>query len=275
MKLLRWIFIALCSAKPLPWIAPFDGQSIIGLSEKSIVKKSYFPSNHLIYHLGNPVLTDPVEIYCIYALLTLDIFYGDWSGHKLAIEVLENLAMHIGNSSWYGIMKHYYYQESQASDRIYVSGKVNFVTSVYDNYSKGKDLKDGDVLGIIQRQVDLGLLPERYSALYFVLTASDVTETFDQEYLGKDYCGYHYTGTLTSKQKIFYSLVGNPERFRPCRDYANGRTPNGAVIDSMASTIAHELVEAVSDPDDDDHRSWEDSEFSENGDKCAVRSLGQ
>jgi hypothetical protein len=47
---------------------------------------------------------------------------------------------------------------------------------------------------------------------------------------------------------------------------ASGHPP----LDAMASNIAHELVEVVSDPDATDNRAWEDVEGFENGDKCAV-----
>lgn len=229
-----------------------------------------FTSDHLRYHIGQPVLTDPLDIFCKLIVITKDIFYGNWSARQNDILVLENMAKYIGNTSWYGIMKDYYFQESPDAEKVYVSGQVNFVASVHDNYSLGSYLSGNNVLEIIQRQIDLPAIPERYSALYFVLTSPDVHEEFETENLGIDYCGYHYTGTLKSNQKVFYSLVGHPQGFKGCIDSVSAKTPNGPAIDSMASTIAHELVEAVSDPDDDDHRAWEDSEFSENGDKCSV-----
>lgn len=184
--------------------------------------------------------------------------------------MLENMAKFIGNTSWYGIMKDYYFQETINSEKVYVSGIVNFGASVYDYYSLGNELKNEDAFEIVQRQIDMMTIPERYSAIYFILTSPDVQEEFEGESLGVDYCGYHYTGLLKSGQKIFYSIVGHPEGFKGCIDSVASKTPNGLAVDSMASTIAHELVETVSDPDDDDHRSWEDSEFSENGDKCSV-----
>ena len=49
-------------------------------------------------------------------------------------------------------------------------------------------------------------------------------------------------------------------------------TPNGdAGVDAMISVIAHELVEAISDPvsDIDQDRAWQDQWGYENGDKCA------
>jgi hypothetical protein len=53
-----------------------------------------------------------------------------------------------------------------------------------------------------------------------------------------------------------------------------GGTPNhDRAIDSMASSIAHELVEAVSDPDAIDNRAWEDNSGYENADKCKLLGL--
>ena len=282
MKLLVITFLGFCSSWPIHEIVSPNSKLIedwTNVKQRIAAPKTHqsqipaFTSNHLKYHLGNPVLTDPVDIFCNLFVLRQDIFYGNWQKYEKDVHVLENLAKHIGNTSWYGIMKDYYYQESVDTEKVYVSGVVNFVKSVYDHYSFGKRLENENVLQIIQNQIDLGAIPEKYSALYFVLTSSDVDEVFQEEILGRDYCGYHYTGILKSTQKIFYSVVGHPARFKGCIDSITNSTPNGPAIDSMASTIAHELVEAVSDPDDDDNRSWEDSEFMENGDKCSVNTF--
>ena len=51
-------------------------------------------------------------------------------------------------------------------------------------------------------------------------------------------------------------------------------SPNNDVgVDGMISALAHELVEAITDPvsDIDQLRAWQDATGYENGDKCAVR----
>ena len=61
------------------------------------------------------------------------------------------------------------------------------------------------------------------------------------------YCGWHWYGTANNVQAK-YAFIGNSARCASaCSAQATG--PNGASgADGMASIIAHELVEAVSDP---------------------------
>ena len=66
-------------------------------------------------------------------------------------------------------------------------------------------------------------------------------------------------------------MVGNPSScLRGCAPQQNAKTsPNGDLaVDAMTSTFAHELVEAVSDPESDGRRAWQDSTGYENADKC-------
>ena len=68
-------------------------------------------------------------------------------------------------------------------------------------------------------------------------------------------------------------MVGNPTAcLDGCGYYSNAvKSPNGDVgVDAMTSVVAHELVEAVSDPESDGNRAWEDGTGYENADKCAV-----
>lgn len=63
-----------------------------------------------------------------------------------------------------------------------------------------------------------------------------------------------------------FSFVGNPDRC-PSACEAQSTGPNGnAGADGMASIIAHELEEAVTDPD---LNAWYDGRGAENADKCA------
>src|SRR5439155_4099334 len=65
---------------------------------------------------------------------------------------------------------------------------------------------------------------------------------------------------------VKYSFVGNPDRC-PSSCEAQTTGPNGnAGADGMASIVAHELEEAVTDPLG---TAWYDSSGMENADKCA------
>lgn len=225
--------------------------------------------NDIQYTMGNPVLTGDVNVYYLY--------YGNWTTSQKA--TIEHFMNNIGESGWYGVNRKYYYQADESSPRVPVSGAVTLKKTVVDLYSRGKKLSGNDLPELIQENIDSGEFPEDTSAVYFVLTAGDVYESIRPEF-GKasfcsDYCGYHVSWVLNSGNRIFYSQVGNPTRcLYGCAPTMNSRiSPNGDVgVDGMMSAIAHELVEAVSDPisDDDSLRAWQDAVGYENGDKCAV-----
>ena len=99
------------------------------------------------------------------------------------------------------------------------------------------------------------------SQLRFDVSA-DVNETSG---FCTQYCGWHTRGTISGTD-IKYAFIGNPDR---CPSACQAQTvgPNGnAGADGMASIIAHELEEAVTDPD---LNAWYDSRGMENADKCA------
>ncbi|KAH6566381.1 hypothetical protein BASA60_009516 [Batrachochytrium salamandrivorans] len=197
-------------------------------------------STDITYTLGAPVITNPVTIYYIY--------YGSWSASQKAI--VEDFSRGVGASNWWNIEKNYYYQASTSSPKVYVDGN---------------------------KHISSGALPENADAVYFVLTANDVTEDIRTD-IGpgsfcKDYCGYHVSTTLTSGTRVFYAMAGNPPAacLSGCAPPNNqNSSPNGDVgVDAMLSVLAHELAEAVSDPQSDGTRAWQDASGAENGDKCA------
>jgi len=98
--------------------------------------------------------------------------------------------------------------------------------------------------------------------VYFVLTSSDVNETSG---FCTQYCGWHTSASIAGSD-IKFAFVGNPDRC-PSACEAQTTSPNGnSGADGMASVIAHELEEAVTDPD---LNAWYDKRGFENADKCA------
>lgn len=99
------------------------------------------------------------------------------------------------------------------------------------------------------------------NALYFIFTSPSINVS---GFL-TSFCGYHGYDIPTG---LTYSFVGDPSG--PSIASCSGKTlasPNSNVAaDSMSSVIAHELVEAVSDPQ---LNAWYDSSGNENADKCA------
>ena len=117
-------------------------------------------------------------------------------------------------------------------------------------------------MAVVSSAISSGRLPLDKSGIYFVLTSADVTASSG---FCTQYCGWHDHGTI-SGMDVKYSFVGNPDRcISSCADQSVG--PNGnAGADGMASIIAHELEEAVTDPD---LNAWYDNRGYENADKCA------
>ena len=204
-------------------------------------------TNGISYH-GGPVMTGTNTTYVIW--------YGNWSGNS-ATTILTDLFKTIGGSSYFNINTTY---TNAAGTRI--SNIANYGGSTTDNYSQGTSLSDAQVAAVVSSAITSGRLPRDASGVYFVLTSSDVTASSG---FCTQYCGWH-RNTTVSGTSIKYSFVGNPDRC-PTACEAQSTGPNGnAGADGMASIIAHELEETVTDPLG---TAWYDSRGYENGDKCA------
>ena len=209
-------------------------------------------SNGINYH-GGPVMVSGVNIYYIW--------YGNWSGNT-ATTILTDFANSIGGSPYFNINTTYYNGSST-----HIPNSVAYVGSTTDNYSRGATaLTDADIQTIVSSAISSGALPPDPNGVYFVLTSADVTKSG----FCTSYCGWHthgtYTDTTGHATDIKYSFVGNPAQcITACAAQSVG--PNGnAGADGMVSIIAHELEEAVTDPD---LNAWYDTRGYENADKCA------
>jgi hypothetical protein len=204
-------------------------------------------NNGIFYH-GGPVMLGTTHIYYIW--------YGNWGGNT-ATTILTDLANNIGGSPYFNINTTYYNGSNQS-----VSNAVTYAGSTTDNYSRGTGLTDSAIGSVVADAINSGRLPKDANGVYFVLTSADVTATSG---FCTSYCGWHTHGTVAGTD-IKYSFVGNPDRC-PSSCAAQTVGPNGnAGADGMASILAHELEEAVTDPD---LNAWYDRRGYENADKCA------
>jgi hypothetical protein len=208
-------------------------------------------ANGITYH-GGPLLGvvggTPVTAYYIW--------YGNWSGNN-APTILEDMIRNMGGSSYYNINTTYY-----NGSKAHVVNSVTFGGSTTDNYSRGTALSDSGVQGVVSDAINSGRLPNNSAGVYFVLTSADVNESSG---FCTQYCGWHTYGTIAGSN-IKYSFVGNPDRC-PLSCAAQTVSPNGnAGADGMASIIAHELEEAVTDPN---INAWYQGRYQENADLCA------
>jgi len=119
---------------------------------------------------------------------------------------------------------------------------------------------------VISAPLNAHTLPVDSNGIYFVLTSPDVTETG----FCTSFCGFHTSGTFGTTD-IKVAFIGNPATQCPHRPgptcSAQTLSPNGNEgVDAMADVIAHELSEAVTDPDGN---AWFHVDGSgENGDLC-------
>src|SRR5579863_3341836 len=212
--------------------------------------------NGINYH-GGPVMPATVNVYFIW--------YGNWSSGPHAsdsaatVNLLDDFFCSSGGIGGSG----YELINSTYGDNVNnVSGNVALAKSTFDNYSQSKRLSDSKVLTVVSRALSGGKLPLDSDGIYFVLTSSDVTETSG---FCTRYCGWHTHATVSGTD-IKYSFVGNPDRC-PSACEAQTVSPNGdSGADGMASIMAHESEEAISDPD---LNAWYDASGFENADKCA------
>ena len=210
--------------------------------------------NGIDYHNGKVIL-GTTNVYVIW--------YGSWpdtTGTSSTPVILTDLLTNIGGSPYFNINTSYYSVSNSAKS--FVTNSVHYGGATTDNYSRGTNLTDGNITTIVSDAITTNRLPKDTNGVYFVLTSSDVFET--SGFLTQ-YCGWHTNATIASAD-IKFSFVGDPARnYAACAPQTT--SPNGNTsADAMASVIAHELEETVSDPD---LNAWYDSRGYENADKCA------
>ena len=221
-----------------------------GASRFSKTPASRTAGNGIYYH-GGPLILGTTDVYFIW--------YGNWPNTHAPTEattILTTLAQNIGGSSYFNINTTYY--DGNGS---HVTNAVQYVKSTTDNYSLGTSLSDSDIQTIVTNAIPHLGGPDPYG-VYFVLTSADVKETSG---FCSNYCGWHTYGTISGSD-IMYAFVGNGDRC-PSACEEQTTSPNGnAGADGMASVIAHELEESVTDPK---LNAWYDKRGYENADKCA------
>ena len=206
-------------------------------------------SNNGIFYHGGPLMLGTPNVYFIW--------YGNWSGNS-ATTLLPTLINDLSGSGYEHINSTYY-----DGSNTHVSGLLGFATAnqANDSYSRGTALSDSDIQAIVAAHCgSLGNCDA--NGIYFVLTSADVNETSG---FCTQYCGWHTHGTISGKD-VKYSFVGNPDRCPSACEWQNPGPNGSGGGDGMASIIAHESEEAISDPD---LNAWYDRRGYENADKCA------
>jgi hypothetical protein len=212
------------------------------------------PTNGIFYH-GGPVMGGTVNLYFIWYG---NFLTGPTPSDSVATQDLLTTLFSTGGlgGTAYARINSTYSDRSRA-----VTGKFALMESANDYYSRGAKLNDAAVTAVVAQAVSNGALPKDVNGVYFVLSSSDVSETSG---FCTRYCGWHSHATISGSD-IKIAFVGNPDR---CPNACEEQTvsPNGdSGADGMASIMAHETNEAISDPD---LNAWYDTSGNENGDKC-------
>lgn len=202
------------------------------------------------------------------------IWYGDWSTNREAQAILVNFITHIGGSPYFNINTTYYSLSAALNgtraikDR--VINAVHYMGSANDNYSQGTSISDYQVYLAVANAITSGALPADSNGVYFLLTSPDVNETSG---FGTVYCAWHWSTTNGGLPPIDgvdikFSFVGDAETQYAYSCIEDSQTPLSGSLgaDGMASAIAHELEESVTDPD---NTSWINADGNENADLCA------
>ena len=203
------------------------------------------------------------------------IWYGNWSYNTAGQNLLVNFAQNIGGTPYFNISTTY--TDGTGSPIYNAAHYAGAATVPYlDASSSTHNLSDADVLTVVNKAISsnaFGSTTPDPNGVYFVLSSKDVKETSG---FCTSYCGWHNSTAAGSKSSPLtstqYAFVGDPagcpvtRGINPCQ--AQNVSPNNNPgPDAMVSIIAHELLEAITDPT---QTAWyNDITGAENGDQCA------
>ncbi len=237
---------------------PTAGKSTPSISAASSVAAGL---GAVTYQPGGTVISQP-NIYVIW--------YGDWPTNSCSQEngsstpaIINDFLGSLGESDWNKINTSYY--QLINGKKTFVQPTADVEGCIVDSGSQGLTL-DGDtgaqVSDVVDHALSTNLLKTDPNGVYLVLTASNVSVTDFMTVL----CAYHYFYD-TPQSTIKYAFIGDASASLASCAPQVSNSPNGnPAADAMASVIAHEFVEAVSDPLG---LSWYDQAGFENADKCA------
>jgi len=197
-------------------------------------------SNGIDYH-GGPVMLGTTNVHYIW--------YGQsgWPNSTQSA-ILTGYPSSTGGSPYFNINTTYY-----NGSNTHVSNSVHYSGSVSHAETYGTSLTDAEI-----QQIVADTNPTDTNGVYFVLTGPDVTASSG---FCSQYCGWHTHASILG-QDIKYAFVGDAATQCPSGCMAQTTSPNGdAGADGMVSVIAHELEEAVTDPD---LNAWYDRRGQEN-----------
>jgi hypothetical protein len=207
---------------------------------------------------GGPVMGGAPDVHLIW--------YGNWaqannSDTAAGQAIVRDFMSTVGGSPWMKINTRGGGYTGTGSTAM--TGNVGRVIEGNFGYLNGKTrLTDANIATVVSQYVATQGGAST-NAIYFVLTSSNVTASSG---FCTQYCGWHSKGTIGGVANVKYSFVGNANRCLASCAPQTVSPNNNPGVDGMVSVLAHELVEALSDPL---LNAWYDSAGAENADKCA------
>lgn len=214
------------------------------------------------YHAGGSIISEP-NIYVIW--------YGNWDSNSCSAKkgtsstpsIINDFLNSLGESDWNKINTTYYQQVNGRKTFVQQSAEVKGCTVDAGSQGFSLDTDTGaQVSDVVENALTTKTLRTDPNGVYLVLTASNVNVVDFMTSL----CAYHWVYD-NAQATIKYAFIGDAStNLSQCAPQVTN-SPNGnPAADAMVSVIAHEFVEAVSDPDG---TSWYDQVGLENADKCA------
>jgi len=214
------------------------------------------------YQPGGAIISEP-NIYVIW--------YGNWDANSCSAKggtsttpsIINDFLDSLGESDWNKINTTYY--QIVNGKKTFVKATADVAGCTVDPGSQGLSL-DGQtgaqVSDVVEQALSTKALKTDPNGVYLVLTASNVNIADFMSLL----CAYHWVYD-NAQATIKYAFIGDAStNLASCAPQV-ASSPNGnPAADAMVSVIAHEFVEAVSDPEG---LSWYDQAGFENADKCA------
>ena len=184
---------------------------------------------------GGPVISSTPDVYFIW--------YGNW-GSGSTSSILTSFVQTLSGTAYLGT------EMSMAGDGLVNYDGSTSISSTQNSslYLGGLNNPTSQIKSIVQNTIASGLLG-KYDphGIYDVLTAPGLyVSGFNTKF-----CGFHGStnwgrNSLVGAEQ--YAFIGDPTASQTgC--YAQSESPNGNLgADAMASVIAHELIETVTDP---------------------------
>ncbi len=235
----QWTRVAACSGNfaqfpifPIGGDFNHDGRTDIVCQDHGNDGTSGYVNAHTsnaagIKYQGGALLLNP-KVYLIY--------YGTWTAARQAL--VKQFVTDFGNSNYYRTVI-ITYTDSYGRSPV---GNYALGTTATDNYSQGKTVSS--IANVVKTARQNGMV-EDTNSIYLVVTSDDVTVTEANE------CGVHGIGKFADGVTMNYAVGKLPKTGGGCI-YANKSTsPNNDIAgDALLTIVAHEIVEAITDPQD-------------------------